>query len=70
MKCVNCPYCDYDRADDMYLCRFGFEYEDSKGNLCCKYNRRTLDKLERERLDELEKECQGLVDYYKKWGVK
>ena len=54
MKCNNCPYLDYDRCEDMYLCRFGFEYEDSKGNPSCKYNRRTLDKFKRERICELE----------------
>ena len=44
MKCENCKYCQYDLADDMYLCRFGWEEEDSKGNCGCRYNQKTLDK--------------------------
>ena len=64
MRCDNCPYLDYDRADDMYLCRFGFEEEDSKGRCGCKHNKKTLDKFERERLDELENEGQRMYEFF------
>lgn len=44
MKCEKCKYCQYDWSDDIYLCRFGWEEEDSKGNCGCRYNQKTLDK--------------------------
>ena len=52
MKCDNCKYCQYDWRDDMYLCRFGWEEEDSKGNCGCRYNQKTLDKKYKILLDE------------------
>ena len=52
MKCDNCKYCQYDRADNVYLCRFGWEEEDSKGNCGCRYNQKTLDKKYKILLDE------------------
>lgn len=64
MRCKNCEYCQYDRADDMWLCEFGFEEEDSKGRCGCKYNRKTLNKMNRERLNELEKECLDMARYF------
>ena len=55
MKCDNCKYCHYDRADDMYLCDFGWESEDSKGNCGCRYNQKTLDKKYKTLLEEEQK---------------
>lgn len=47
MRCKNCEYCRYDRADDMYECSLYIDNtENSKGECGCRYNRKTLLKLE------------------------
>lgn len=62
MKCENCKYCQYDITDDMYLCRFGWDDEDSKGNCGCMYNQKTLDK----KYKVLQKEEQNAAnEFYK-----
>ena len=39
----------------MYLCCFGWEDEDSKGNCGCRYNQKTLDKRYKILLEEKQK---------------
>lgn len=47
MRCDNCDFCTYDRADDMYECSLCLDcLENSKGKCGCKYNRKTLKKIE------------------------
>lgn len=70
MKCEKCKYCQYDWSDDMYLCRFGWEEEDSKGNCGCRYNQKTLDKKYKILLEEEQKAetefYEDFVKFYRK----
>lgn len=65
MRCDNCNYCRYDHADNMYVCEFGFDdKENSKGQSGCRYNRKTLNKKYKEKMDEIYKEeSEGYIDY-------
>ena len=70
MKCEKCKYCQYDWGDDMYLCRFGWEDEDSKGNCGCRYNQKTLDKknktLQKEEQDAANEFYEDFVKFCRK----
>ena len=70
MKCEKCKYCQYDWSDDMYLCRFGWEDEDSKGNCGCRYNQKTLDKkykaLQKEEQDAANEFYEDFVKFCRK----
>ena len=54
MRCRNCPYEDYDYQEGYQTCQlFGdnddYIYENAKGELGCKYNRKGLQKFVRTR---------------------
>lgn len=66
MKCEKCKYCQYNYSDEMYLCRFGCEEEDSKGNCGCRYNQKTLNKKYKILLEEEQKaETEFYEDFVK-----
>lgn len=65
MRCKDCPYNDYDRAENCNICRFGFEGEDSRGECGCRYNRKTLDKFNRDLIYDIVNEGQELMNYYR-----
>lgn len=59
MRCKGCPYESYDRQENYKTCMlFGdnedYIYENQKGELGCKYNRRSLQKFIR--IQKLEEE--------------
>lgn len=59
MRCRGCPYESYDYQEGYHTCSlFGdnedYVYENAKGELGCKYNRRALKKFAR--IHELEEE--------------
>ena len=64
MRCDNCPYLQYDFSEDAYYCVFGFEGEDSKGRCGCRYNMKTLNKFNKERLDDLANDCEQMVKFF------
>lgn len=68
MRCDNCKYCQYDRADDMYLCYLGIEEtENAKGQCGCRFNKKTLDKVNKEYWEE---EAKTFLDMNKKFEVE
>lgn len=55
MRCKNCPYLKYDYEYSYCECQLGIESsENSKMKCGCKYNLKTLKKME----EELEKEIE------------
>lgn len=70
MRCKNCPYEDYDYQEHHPCCQlFGdnedFIYENSKGELGCRYNMRGLQKFVREREEDEKVIVQQMGDFVK-----
>lgn len=70
MRCDNCPYNGYDHHENYPVCKlFGiddeFVYENSKGSIGCRFNRKTLKKYAY--LKELEEQeiCRQMGDFAK-----
>lgn len=70
MRCKNCNYLMYDYSEDCEDCMFGFDDEDSKGEIGCKYTRKQLDKFAKE-MEEMETENYARMgEYFSKLKLK
>lgn len=72
MRCKNCPYTEYDYGENVELCKF-FGYgedeisENRKGEIGCRYNKKTLDKFDRISKEVDEPEILRQMGDYAKW---
>ena len=67
MRCEWCNYCRYDQADDMYECLLGIEESENRKCQCgCRYNKRTLDKLNKQYWEQEAKDILGMCKYFDK----
>ena len=53
MRCKNCPFCYFDYSENGYYCKFEIYEENAKGETGCKYNLKTLKKMEKEQEEEI-----------------
>lgn len=72
MRCKNCPYESYDYQEGYSICSiFGdnedYTYENEKGELGCKYNRKGLQKFIRLKQLEEEEIVRQMGDMAKFW---
>ena len=72
MRCKHCPYESYDYSEGYSICSiFGdnedYIYENEKGELGCKYNRKTIEKFVRAKQLEEEEIVRQMGDMAKFW---
>lgn len=72
MRCKHCPYESYDYSEGYSICSiFGdnedYIYENEKGELGCKYNRKTIEKFVRAKQLEEEEIVRQMGDMTKFW---
>lgn len=72
MRCKNCPYESYDYSEGYSICSiFGdnedYTYENEKGELGCKYNRKTIEKFVRAKQLEEKEIVRQMGDMAKFW---
>jgi hypothetical protein len=70
MRCKNCPHEGYDYQENYPICKlFGdnedYIYENAKGELGCRYNRRGLQKFIRQREEDEKVIVQQMGDFAK-----
>lgn len=64
MRCKNCSYVTYDYAEDYEICVFGFEEENSKGEIGCKYTEKQLSKFLKEMEEAEAEEYERMGKYF------
>ena len=72
MRCKHCPYESYDYSEGYSICSiFGdnedYTYENEKGELGCKYNRKTIEKFVRAKQLEEKEIVRQMGDMAKFW---
>lgn len=72
MRCKHCPYESYDYSEGYSICSiFGdnedYTYENEKGELGCKYNRKTIEKFLRAKQFEEKEIVRQMGDMAKFW---
>lgn len=72
MRCKHCPYESYDYSEGYSICSiFGdnedYTYENEKGELGCKYNRKTIEKFLRAKQLEEKEIVRQMGDMAKFW---
>lgn len=72
MRCKHCPYENYDYSEGYSICSiFGdnedYTYENEKGELGCKYNRKTIEKFLRAKQLEEKEIVRQMGDMAKFW---
>lgn len=72
MRCKHCPYESYDYSEGYSICSiFGdnedYIYENEKGELGCKYNRKTIEKFIRAKQLEEKEIVRQMGDMAKFW---
>lgn len=72
MRCKHCPYESYDYSEGYSICSiFGdnedYTYENEKGELGCKYNRKTIEKFVRAKQLEEKEIVRQMGDMAKYW---
>ena len=72
MRCKHCPYESYDYSEGYSICSiFGdnedYTYENKKGELSCKYNRKAIEKFVRAKQLEEKEIVRQMGDMAKFW---